>query len=194
MFETFRGVSHLLMEKVTRDLKRTAFSPASRPKAEAAAEEPAAPAAPAARAAEPAAKRPMLETPQANPARPRPPALPADFGNEVALPGLGEAVAELESEPVQLQKPETRNVAPAAKRPAPVAAEIAMARPKPQPQPQPEARRAAPAPELTAERPGLRQATVEVSGGGGATEAVIPITIPRGTTREIIVRIVISEE
>jgi len=47
VFETFRGVSHLLMEKVTKDLRRTPGTPArTAPATPAAAEEPAAPPSP----------------------------------------------------------------------------------------------------------------------------------------------------
>jgi mutual gliding-motility protein MglA len=191
VFETFRGVSNLLMEKVTRDLKRTAFSPASRPKQEAAAETPVAPPAPVTPAV---AQRPVFEPPQAAPARPRPAVLPVDLGNEVALPGFAEAPAGFEAEPVHLQKPEARKAPAPVARPAPVAAEMAMARPKPQAPAARPAAAAAPVQELGLERPGLRQVSVEVSSEASATEAVIPITVPRGTTREIILRIVISDE
>ena len=70
VFETFRGVSHLLMEKVTRDLRRTPFGSASRP----------APPSPDASAA-------------ARATTPEPSPLAVDYGREISLPGEDGGVA-----------------------------------------------------------------------------------------------------
>jgi hypothetical protein len=208
VFETFRGVSSMLMDKVTRDLKKTAFSPSSRPRSESSTNpEPAAAAAPPAAVSPPTAvappanvvqapgvEKPVLETPVAHAAQGRAPALPAEFGNEVALGGTA-TPAEAQEEPVQLRKPELRKATPA-KRPEPVAAEIAMSRPKLHAEPS----RGAPVLELDADRPGLKAEPVSSAPApiekpsNPSTEAVIPIQLPKGASREIVLRIVITEE
>jgi hypothetical protein len=75
VFETFRGISHLLMEKVTKDLRR---GPMSTPGARPVVEEPAVPAVPTAPARLPGSAPPM--------------AAPAvggglDYGREIDLTG-----------------------------------------------------------------------------------------------------------
>ena len=92
VFETFRGISHLLMEKVTRDLRRTPFAGGRSSAGAAAAEAPARPAA------RPAPPEPMPQ-PRATQAPP-PPArsiqqearetmpnpMTVDYGREISLP------------------------------------------------------------------------------------------------------------
>ncbi len=92
VFETFRGISHLLMEKVTRDLRRsTGGGPAQRPAAEMPPEarpELAHPAQPLAPPNVPAhlAAREMPEAPAL--------ASGVDYGREIELPGARAAAAQ----------------------------------------------------------------------------------------------------
>lgn len=81
VFETFRGVSHLLMEKVTKDLRRT---PGGARTTVSVAEEPAAPLAVAPPTTPPARaiQREARETTRA----PEPEAQPLDYGREIELP------------------------------------------------------------------------------------------------------------
>ena len=88
VFETFRGVSHLLMEKVTRDVRRTPYTggtardaaaarPGAAPSAEAARSSTAAPPAP-----QQAMAREVAETPGTDGST-------VDYGREISLPGAG---------------------------------------------------------------------------------------------------------
>jgi len=92
VFEIFRGISHLLMEKVTRDLRRTSGSTASPAARTAAAEE--APGAPSAAKPQPApaAPHPALLEREGSPTHAvREPARGMDYGREIELPGASSA-------------------------------------------------------------------------------------------------------
>ncbi len=206
VFETFRGVSHLLMEKVTRDLRRTPLTgPGSRGRAaDTHAPAPSDPLglsglAPAAADAAPAAEFRM------------------DFGRELTLPGPG----PVSSTPAATAAPE-RAAPPALRRPEVATAPSAAARPAVAPPPpahppqsfaptvvaqapplspamlQPEpfltGVRPQSAPAAAPARPGLHTEHVELAHDTSAdvTEAVIPITIAAGASREIVLRIVIT--
>jgi signal recognition particle receptor subunit beta len=161
VFETFRGISHLLMEKVTRDLRRGPTSSASRnatapaqgltmPLAPGSPAKPAEPA-PAAKAQEPV--RPFgparLDT-----AAPNAPGRTIDEESRTAAPAASESVdygreIELPSKMPAAEAPkpapaEAKPASPAA-RPVPVAAKAEPAQ-APKPQPVPVMAKAAPAP------------------------------------------------
>jgi signal recognition particle receptor subunit beta len=163
VFETFRGVSHLLMEKVTRDLRRTPFANAAA-RAVPSGEEHAAKGEPS-RASGPAPVAPawsINREAQETAAREGEARSGIDYGREISLPG--------ESAP--------RLTAVAAAAGLPAAAP----------------RRASPA----AVAPGSGEAaaqpvvvTVDAAqvAAGGIT---VPVTITRGATQEIVLRIVLK--
>jgi hypothetical protein len=182
VFETFRGISHLLMEKVTKDLRRTPSSnPAPRPAATA---EPAAPREQVRASAPPIAPVQSIS----HEANTTPAAITAgndtriDYGREIELPG---SVPALQSPPsIQPQS----GVIPA---PAPVTAAI-------------EARAqtavavataavAAPAPVQTIEA--VVQAPVQTQAGssnGQPIPLVVPVHLTKGGTYEIVLRITLD--
>src|SRR4029077_8850943 len=97
VFETFRGVSHLLMEKVTRDLRRTPGATPRGPSAPAAEEPTPSPVSPvggpprmpAPQAPAQAIRREVQLTPPpaaAYPSSPEQPAVKIDYGTEIELP------------------------------------------------------------------------------------------------------------
>jgi hypothetical protein len=200
VFETFRGISHLLMEKVTRDLRRStagAGAPAARA-AGAEARETAAPAGrPMAQSLSQASAREAQETPAH--------ARAVDYGREIELP--------------------TAPRPPAAPAPAPVASRPAVAppaRPAPPP-PQHGAQRAEP-PGHPAADPAHRSAahgdavsrppapghaapaaprppspafsTTPAPPGlapsAESEELIVPIQLGKGGTHEIVLRIVLK--
>ncbi len=216
VFETFRGVSHLLMEKVTKDLRRTPFGTAgTRPAAgaPAAPEAPAAPAAPARPAAvepmRPAAPAPVRAT--TAPAAPAPrtvapaPArepdsnpMTVDYGREISLPGDGPAMAPPPPAPprverLQVDPPATFTPPPA---PARAPAHAAPAPPAPPEHRMPMGAPAAPAPRPPA--PGVHPVAPQPVVVEGATltgdTMVVPIPLPRGGPREIVLKIVLKLE
>jgi signal recognition particle receptor subunit beta len=178
VFETFRGISHLLMEKVTKDLRRAPGTPGARAAEQAASPRPAAPApAPApARAPTPAPAAPPrpLE-------REHQPAVQADasmfeYGRQLDLPD-------------QIPPPQ------AAPAPAPVAARATPAAP------------ATPARETRNDRPALdpvpfrssepapaaTRAPVAETPAAESGTIVVPIQFPQGSrSGEIVIRIVLK--
>jgi hypothetical protein len=250
VFETFRGISHLLMEKVTRDLRRGPASGGSKP------------LAPAPSAAASAGATPLFQGPR--------PGEPMKAGGPGRLPGLDGAAPtapgrKIEQEAqgavagsrdhvdygreIELHTPMNAAAAgsPAASKPAPAAAkpesapaaqksDFAPAAPKPAPKPappapklepmptttgpapahaaapaathpapaaaKPEAPRHAPAPaaarhEAPVDMPSLGAAARgghAPAGDTGTGPIVVPIRIPKGSSREIVLRIVISTE
>jgi mutual gliding-motility protein MglA len=181
VFETFRGISHLLMEKVTRDLRRSpAVTTAPRP-----IEEPVAAKAEA-----------KVEAPRAEPARMAPSQLPTSPAR--AIQREAQAIPEFETNNVsqgvdygrELELPDTipPTPAPAPVRAAPaesagtVSARVAAA-PAVEPLPK---RKVEAAPRPAAPAPAAPDASPSVH--------VVPIQLPRGGSREIVLRIVISNE
>ena len=214
VFETFRGVSHMLMEKVTKDLRR---SPLSSSRRASVAEAPPAPMP-----VVPESPAPMAGSITSNPSDNE---IHVNFGRELDLdPDEAAAPRPVAAQPatpgVTLRRPDAgRPAAPPAPpatppRPAtvglgPVPAQ-AMNQPMPQAaapratkqasptalQPEPFLTGARPAPE-TAARPGLRpnpgqETEQDAASMRDVIETVVPVEVPRGT-REIVVRIVIQE-
>lgn len=173
VFETFRGVSHLLMEKVTKDLRRTPFaSAASRP---APAAEPASPRPEAGRSQAPPPMAPawaITREAQETPAAPVEASATPDYGREINLPGESpqrvKAVAA------------AAGVPPASHRPVQAARGDGVVTPQPRP---------APAPVAIAT---VEAAAEAVKAAGG--ELVVPVTIKAGVTQEIVLRIVLKLE
>jgi len=183
VFETFRGISHHLMEKVTRDLRRTP-SPTSPPR-----------------------EAPRAETPVA-PAAPAPPSAPARLGG-----GRAPAAAAGDSGGVDYGRQIDLNTAPAAASApapaAPAATPVAGSTPKPAAEPiatvsQQTIAAVAPAGlKAAAEQaranlagPSLRPAptaTVEAEITPGTSTVVVPVTLPAaGQSAEIVIRIVLK--
>jgi signal recognition particle receptor subunit beta len=216
VFETFRGISHLLMEKVTRDLRR---SPAN------------------AAAATPS---PVKETPKPEPQPQRPSVLPTapgraiareaqesvafeapaptgvDYGREISLPDqIPPRAPELVAKaPAPAPQPVAATVSRAAAPPAPLApgeapaprrepaARVAPAPARPEPAPlraEPAPSRAEAAPSRAEAAPNRAEAApsrAEAANGRPDAQGaiVVPVKLPKGMTREIVVRIVISNE
>jgi signal recognition particle receptor subunit beta len=122
VFETFRGISHLLMEKVTRDLRRTSVSGKAGGEDGGAPKAPAAPAAPAHIMAREAREAQLAEMNAGN---------AVDYGREIDLT-------------TERPRPAAPAPAPAARAAAPAARP--MPAPEPAPMPRPAAPRATPAP------------------------------------------------
>ncbi len=210
VFETFRGVSHLLMEKVTKDLRRTPLSTTGRtPRATEAAAAAAAPA--------PAHNPLSLPNISAIPLPPNHASISAppnasdvpalEFGREVSLPQEALGAAE--------------DPAPALRRPEPAlssAVERKDSDSRPHPVLTPVTTIAATAHAMKSEpahhssvhatieteaassrvRPGLKPSepvtlSPATEGLDGVVEAVLPVTVTRGGTREILLRIVITD-
>ena len=208
VFETFRGVSHLLMEKVTKDLRRTPLSTSTGRAPRVTDAAPAGPphnplSLPNISAIPLPSNRASIDAPP-NASGPMP---SLEFGREVSLPqdaALG-IVAE--------------DPAPALRRPEPALSSRAERTDTGQRQhatnaPQSAVATVAPAPpaveaglsvtvQASAEtessssrtRPGLRVSeTGAESQSAAAVEAVVPVTIARGSTREIVLRIIITDQ
>jgi hypothetical protein len=202
VFETFRGISHLLMEKVTRDLRRTSGGPPQRPAPQEAA---------AASAAVPAHAVPhnVQESPAfANAA--------VDYGREIELPGDAASrphLTPVNEAPVAASRPEPVAAAPAPPRPvqpAPVASAPSPVAPPRQPAPAP-TRAAAPAP---APAPRVEHAASPAAGAHAmahgphasspsapglaprmeSEELIVPIKLGVAGTHEIVLRIVLKLE
>jgi signal recognition particle receptor subunit beta len=162
VFETFRGISHLLMEKVTKDLRRSSVtSGGSRP---APAEEPVSRPEPA-RAAAP---QPPAQTIAREARESAVPASPetvrgVDYGREIELP---DAAARM-----------NRGAGPVAAPPMPRLETQSTA---PQFPPRPTA-------------PPMPAASAPASVGQDGV-MVVPVKLPKGATREIVLRIVLQVE
>jgi hypothetical protein len=198
VFETFRGVSHLLMERVTKDLRRTPFGTAGNARAVAGAAAPQAPPPrPAAvEPARPAAHEPVrASAPAAPPARTPAPArepeanpMTVEYGREISLPG--EMAPAPRAERLQVEPPPTFTPPPPPRVAAPeprmrmgppaTPAPRAATPIQPAPTPVPHAAPRAPA-ELVPE-------TVTLSGD----TMVVPIPIPRNGSREIVLKIILK--
>jgi mutual gliding-motility protein MglA len=118
VFETFRGVSHLLMEKVTRDLRRT---PVGQRATASVAEEPASPALGGAQPpTTPPARAIQREARETTPPEPEPTRL--DYGREIELPSTPPPPARKTATVATAQAPatpaaaktQTATIAPAA--------------------------------------------------------------------------------
>jgi signal recognition particle receptor subunit beta len=170
VFETFRGVSHLLMEKVTKDLRRTPFaSAASRPvpggveaqaKTEPTRSQTASPLAP---------QWSIAREEQETVARESDGVAGLEYGREITLPGeiapLQKVVAAAD---IPVAHRRTGAPAPAADTTAPALAATPVA---------------AQAMVVTAEAP-------QVESG----ELIVPVTVTRGATQVIVLRIVLKVE
>ncbi len=216
VFETFRGISHLLMEKVTKDLRR---GPAT--------STPRTPAAPEAAAAVSPRDQARLSASPPTPAQAiqhEAHSTPAsilggdesriDYGREVELPG-GLPVASHAPEPHVT--PVTTPVTVGAAMPAPVPTTVTQAfashalfaqAPAPAAQPSatppapapvahaapaaPAARAATYSPPPGAPQPMVRvetQATAPASTDGKPIPLVVPVTLTKGGTYEIVIRL-----
>jgi len=177
VFETFRGISHLLMEKVTKDLRRgpgqTSPTPAPRPPVE----EPARPAAPTAPPMAPV----RAISREAQVAKASHQELDGvTYGHEIQLPN---EIPPSMPEPVAARPAPQPVVAAARTVDAPVAAPIAA----PVAAPLPPARAASPA-----ARPPVASPAPAVEAESSNT-VVVPISFPvRGQTGEIVIRIVLK--
>ena len=163
VFETFRGVSHLLMEKVTRDLRRTPFANAAA-RAAPSGEEHAAKGEPS-RASGPAPVAPawsINREAQETAAREGEARSGIDYGREISLPG--ESAPRLTAVAAAAGLP-----AAAPRRPSPAAV--------------------APGSGEAAAHPAVVKVDAAQAAAGGIT---VPVTITRGATQEIVLRIVLK--
>jgi len=170
VFETFRGVSHLLMEKVTRDLRRTPFGSASR-------------SAPAPSEASGDAGADPHRSAAARAAMPEPSPLAVDYGREISLPGEDGGVAV--PAPVQLEPPFSPPE-PSARGAAPPQRPRRGASPAPAMPPAPAPAGARPAP--SAPLPAIEVEAVATPSPDGL---VVPVTLKPGA-RQVILKIVIK--
>ena len=167
VFETFRGVSHLLMEKVTKDLRRTPFANTSARAVPAGDEVAARADSPRAQSLPPVAPHwSIAHEVQETPAAPGDGPLGIDYGREISLPGESPA------------RPRAAAAGPAASPPAP-------RRPAHAPAPTAEAA-PAPHPATTVVSVDARQAATG--------ELVVPVTITPGAAQEIVLRIILKLE
>jgi len=181
VFETFRGISHLLMEKVTKDLRRGPATPVREPRiSEPAASAPASSPTPPVAAA-PARLPSERETPAAAPV-----ADGVDYGRQI---DLGAEVVAAAAKPAPPPAPQP--AAAAAKAPMPTVSQETVAAVAPA------GLRAA------AERAGANLAgpSIQTASPAAANNAdpsssasvVVPITFPvNGQTGEIVIRIVLK--
>jgi signal recognition particle receptor subunit beta len=212
VFETFRGISHLLMEKVTRDLRRTSVSGA--PQVPAIPAEKPAPAPPQperARLAPPMAPAQTMarEARETQPVEMRDTVGGLDYGREIELPGnTPKAAPHAPAAPAPAPAPAAAPApahAPApraAVRLAPADAEPAMAsapartrqaQPAPAPAPTPapssfSAPMGNPAPAAAAAHAAAPEA------GREKGTLVIPVKIPKSGVQEVVVRILLQME
>ncbi len=195
VFETFRGVSHLLMEKVTKDLRRSPSTP-SRPAPTPVAEEPVTPppAAP---------QRPMMTPPMAPPVAPvqairhEAQATPVahandriDYGSELELPTPSREITRpAPPAPAPVSEPVTTSAATSdALRSVPLPRPSAtMQRPSLAPEPTSNAsERMASVPRVT---PNADAVT-----SGEVRQIVVPVSLPPGGRYEIVIKLQIDTE
>ncbi len=177
VFETFRGVSHLLMEKVTKDLRRTPFAAAAarpNPVAEAAPTrvEPLRGPAPMAPAA--AITREVHETPPA----PAEMSASLDYGREIQLPG---------ESPQRVKAVAAATGLPAA--PARPASPTTPIRPV-----QPASATTVPSSHATPAVTAAPTVAATVQAAAAPREMVVPVKVKAGGAQEIVVRIVLELE
>jgi signal recognition particle receptor subunit beta len=210
VFETFRAVSHLLMEKVTRDLRR---SSAAAPRGRGVNIEETTPGGPRPTAAPTAAPMSLSQAMASEAQRAAPasamwqaPAGPVDYGREIELPGEVPAAAAParphapEPEPISIPEPVAPSAAaralrkdavpvpePAAPRPRAVAVrEVAPVRRNEEPEM---------APELEPMREELAHEPRPPARAVSIREQVVPVRLKPGETlREVSIRIVIASE
>jgi signal recognition particle receptor subunit beta len=212
VFETFRGISHLLMEKVTKDLRR-APSGTNRPAA------PVEPAdLPVSREISRPAAPPVapVQTIQ-HEAQSTPAAIVGgdeariDYGREIELPGTQPvahaapptlAPAPRQFTPAEAPVPVAAST-PAAPASAPVSASAAHVSPAPAPAPAPvvHASRAPehrptpePAPQARTAVAPVAAPAAEVSGNGRPVPVVIPVKLQKGGTYEIVIRLEVEDD
>lgn len=190
VFETFRGISHLLMEKVTKDLRRTPGGRTSTPEP---AEAPAPRESVRATAPPPAPSQAIQNEVHATPA-------PLeggnesriDYGREIELPGMQPARA---SEPA----PVAASVPPRAPA-APVMQAAPAAAPRPAASPV-----SAASPSSTASAPAVATATppapapapvptAVVAPAPQAQRVIVPVTLPKGGTYEIVIKLEVAND
>jgi signal recognition particle receptor subunit beta len=183
VFETFRGVSHLLMEKVTKDLRRspgTTSRPAQPPVTEAPAPMPSAPPPFARAAAAPQAPiQAMRHEAQSTPAPVASEPVRIDYGEEIDLPATSRDL----SRPILQPSPE------------PVAVPVAAAEPFRSvslPRPSAPAAPSAPPPLATT----TAAAHTPEPAAPGPSEAgtqlrqiVVPVKLPPGARYEIVIKL-----
>ena len=191
VFETFRGISHMLMEKVTKELRRGNAPTSSpiRPTSPIEAAQ-AAPARPTSAPTLPPSRAITREAAESRPPEPvTSPAETLDYGREIELPDEIPPAAPRETVTVAASAP----VAPP--EPAPVAARPAPAperRPAPQPVAQPVAQ---PAPQPVAHVEPVADRKPVVAAQTAPTPVVIPVKLPpNGAHGEIIIRIVFERQ
>jgi signal recognition particle receptor subunit beta len=176
VFETFRGVSHLLIERVTKDLRRAPLGGRGRRTSESSgkldattlASFVAPPATPAPAPVEPPAPAPE-------------PASAIEFGRDITLEAQTEGATEPAHPPLLRRPDQAPTRGNSATIPAPPVRPGSLM----------------PEPFLTgthaAERPGITTTAPQAEAASGIEEVVVPVVLPRGATREIVLRIVISD-
>jgi hypothetical protein len=170
VFETFRGISHLLMEKVTKDLRRgPGVGSASRSSEASAAPQ----AAPRPAAVPPPPPPAPARAPEREPLEPSPMRRETDssvleYGRELSLP-----------DQIPPSRPAPAAAPPPA--PAPVAARIATERPAPRSEPMTVAATFEPERPAPSSSPAAASSTI-----------VVPVTLPpAGSAGEVVIKIVI---
>ena len=178
VFETFRGISHLLMEKVTKELHRG--SGPSAPVRPAPAAEPASSARPlgaaASHAPSPPARAIAREALESRPSDPAPAGVSLDYGREIQLPSEIPAPSKAPRETVSVAAARVTKEVPAAPRTAP--------------EPSRPATTHSVAHETVVAR-AVRGEGVETA----PTSVVVPVKLSaNGTPSEILIRIVIERQ
>ncbi len=171
VFETFRGVSHLLMEKVTKDLRRSP-STSTRPAAERPAPSVVMPSILSRPAAPPAPVQAIRHEANSTPAPVASEPVRVDYGEEIDLP----------SQPRELARPQLRAAM------EPPAMQTSAAEPMRQvPLPRPAA---APSPSKPAS---VATSTPAVAASAPPAEAVrqivVPVRLPPGGQYEIVIKL-----
>jgi signal recognition particle receptor subunit beta len=217
VFETFRGISHLLMQKVTRELRRSSHGPRT-PRGESfeprAAGEPARAAAAAPPRTDPAFEPPPIEIDQTASAPPVAPAEPAvapvaavadsapvartpspelDYGREI---GLAQA-PDRPAEPTAAHGGEERTDLERAFPDEPLTFDRTSMPPSRDRAEAAPARASGPQPVATGgfERTlTLDPPAVATAPAASPAEVVVPVKLPRGARCEIVLRIVIQDE
>jgi hypothetical protein len=192
VFETFRGISHLLMEKVTKELRRGSGSAA--PVRPATAVQPAAPSrAETVSASAPPSAPVRTIAREAQETREVEPVAPAggspDYGREIELPDEippRQTFSVSASIPVD-GKSEQKEVVPVAARPAPEPSRVAtISSPAPR-----EAVAEVSRPQRAAEPAAAARSTTQAV----PTSVVVPVKLPAdGTPGEIVIRIVFERQ
>jgi hypothetical protein len=191
VFETFRGISHMLMEKVTKELRR-GNSPNAPMRPAAMLESPAPPKTPTAPPSAPA-RVISREAHESRPPVPEPmPSESLDYGREIDLPDEIPPRAPREAVPVASAPPAPRvaSATPsAAPTPSAAAATPTVARPAAEPPRRAATTSAAPA-EVTVSRTALSTSPDRSPGA-----VVIPVKLPaNGTPGELVIRIVFERQ